>query len=171
MNFYSGYSIAKYGKCMDTKISYAGILRRVSACVVDGVLWMIIAFVSLLFDLDNVDKNMTILMATLLITYIIFNILTITKYGCTPGRLLCSVRIKDANTFKNVTLMQATIRYIFREGIWVIYSFLSYLLPGYVSGCLFIILTLVLMFAIFDQRKQTFYDKIAKTVVVDYKPS
>ncbi|WP_019078686.1 RDD family protein, partial [Wolbachia endosymbiont of Culex molestus] len=104
---------------MDTKISYAGILRRVLACVVDGVLWMIIAFVSLLFDLDNVDKNMTILMATLLITYIIFNILTITKYGCTPGRLLCSVRIKDANTFKNVTLMQSTIRYIFREGIWV----------------------------------------------------
>lgn len=159
---------------MDTKVSYAGILRRVSACAIDGVLWMIIAVVSLLFlnhDVDDISTHRIILMATLLITYIVFNILTITKYGCTPGRLLCGVRIKDANTFKNVTLMQATIRYIFREGIWVIYNFLSYLLPGYVSGCLFIILTLVLMFAIFDQRKQTFYDKVANTVVIDYKPS
>lgn len=97
--------------------------------------------------------------------------MTITKYGGTPGRLLCSIRIKDANTFTNVTLMQATIRYIFRKGIWVIYGFLSDPLPGYVSGCLFIVLISILIFAIFDQRKQTFYNKIAKIVVIDYKPS
>ncbi len=110
-------------------------------------------------------------MVTLLIMYIVFNTLTITKYGCTPGRLLCGIHIKDANTFKNVTLTQATIRYIFREGIWMIYSFMFNPLPGYVSGYFFIVLTSVLMFAIFDQHKQTFYDKIANTVVIDYKPS
>ncbi|MFP3035523.1 MAG: RDD family protein [Wolbachia sp.] len=114
---------------------------------------------------------MIIFMTTLLITYVIFNILMITKYGGTPGRLLCSILIKDANTFTNVILMQATIRYIFREGIWLAYNLLSDPLPGYVSGCLLIVLISALVFAIFDQRKQTFYDKIAKTVVIDYKPS
>jgi uncharacterized RDD family membrane protein YckC len=94
----------------------------------------------------------------------------ITKLGGTPGKLLCGIRIKDANTFKNVTLVQATIRCVLQEGISTLYNFLTYLLPDYVSVCLFIILILVLMFAIFDQRKQTFYDKIAKTVVIDYKP-
>ncbi|WP_374698241.1 RDD family protein [Wolbachia endosymbiont (group B) of Limnophora tigrina] len=170
---------------MDTKVSYAGILRRALAYVVDTVLWITIAFVitfflyflhhssTSLYDVDDNYKTVTrmIISTAVLPVYVMFNILMTTRFGGTPGKLLCGIYIKDANTFTNVTLMQATIRYIFREGIWVIYNFLSYLLPGYVSGCLFIILTLVLMFAIFDQRKQTFYDKIAKTVVIDYKPS
>ncbi|MDR3132253.1 MAG: RDD family protein [Rickettsiales bacterium] len=169
---------------MDTEISYAGILRRVLASVIDCILWITIAFVSAfcltlssiphngdVSDIYITSTHMIIFMTTLLITYIVFNILMITKYGGTPGRLLCSIRIKDANTFTNVTLMQATIRYIFREGIWLTYNLLSDPLPGYVSGCLLIVLISALMFAIFDQRKQTFYDKIAKTVVIDYKPS
>ncbi|MDR2548335.1 MAG: RDD family protein [Rickettsiales bacterium] len=106
----------------------------------------------------------------ILVPFTVLQILMITKLGGTPGKLLCGIRIKDANTFKNVTLVQATIRCVLQEGISTLYNFLTYLLPDYVSVCLFIILILVLMFAIFDQRKQTFYDKIAKTVVIDYKP-
>ncbi|WP_255347117.1 RDD family protein [Wolbachia endosymbiont of Cimex lectularius] len=41
----------------------------------------------------------------------------------------------------------------------------------YVSWWLAILPILILMFAIFDQRKQFLHDKIAKTVVIDYKPS
>ncbi|MDR0772732.1 MAG: hypothetical protein LBE46_00095 [Wolbachia pipientis] len=81
------------------------------------------------------------------------------------------IYIKDANTFTNVTLKQAIRRYFFKDGIMIICNLLSYPLPDYISGCFFIVLTSVLMFAIFDQHKQTFYDKIAKTVVIDYKPS
>ncbi|MGL9688615.1 MAG: hypothetical protein ACR5K6_02490 [Wolbachia sp.] len=47
---------------MDTKISYAGILRRALACVIDSVLWTIIALI-LVFSLfqppsslDNVEE-------------------------------------------------------------------------------------------------------------------
>lgn len=170
MNFYTSYVKIEHGQSMDTKVSYAGILRRVSACAIDGVLWMIIALVSLLFlnyDVNDISTHRIILMATLLITYIVFNILTITKYGCTPGRLLCGVRIKDANTFKSVTLMQATIRCISEAAL----SFVFLFLIDYVSQWFAILPILVFIFAIFDQRKQFLHDKIAKTVVIDYKPS
>lgn len=185
MNFYTGYSIAKYGKCMDTKISYAGMFRRAFASVIDCVLWVIIAFIILFFlyslhhsstsynDADNTYKiviRMTVFMVILPI-YIIFNMLMTIRFGGTPGKLLCGIYIKDSNTFKNVTLKQAIRRYFFKDGMWTICNLLSYPLPGYVSGCFFIVLTSVLMFTIFDQHKQTFYDKIAKTVVVYYKPS
>ncbi|MEC4735632.1 MAG: hypothetical protein O7161_07025 [Wolbachia endosymbiont of Halictus tumulorum] len=63
---------------MDTKISYAGILRRVLASVIDGALWVTIALVSLIFlNSDDVDGIVTesiqriILMVTLLIMYIV----------------------------------------------------------------------------------------------------
>ncbi len=35
----------------------------------------------------------------------------------------------------------------------------------------FIVIMLIFISAIFDRRKQLFYDKIAKTVAIDYKPS
>ncbi|MDG7053391.1 MAG: RDD family protein [Wolbachia endosymbiont of Alcedoecus sp.] len=107
----------------------------------------------------------------ILVPYMALKILMVTRLGGTPGKLLCGMRIKDANTLQNVTLMQATIRCLAKEGIWIIYSFLSDLLPNYVSACLLVVLILVLIFAIFDRCKQTFYDKFANTVVIDYKPS
>ncbi|MCM1001687.1 RDD family protein [Wolbachia pipientis] len=170
---------------MDTEISYAGILRRVLACTIDIVLWMIIALTTAFFlyflhhssasynDADDTYRTVIpmVILMVILPVYIMFNILMTTRLGGTPGKLLCGIYIKDASTFTNVTLKQATIRYLFKDGIWTICNFLSNPLPDYVSGCLFIVLISVSMFAILDQRKQTFYDKIAKTVVIDYKPS
>ncbi|QOD38781.1 RDD family protein [Candidatus Wolbachia massiliensis] len=169
---------------MDTKISYAGVLRRALAYIIDIALWITIAFVTLFFlyflhysstsynDADDTYRTVIpmVILTVILPVYIMFNILMTTKLGGTPGKLLCGIYIKDASTFTNVTLKQAIIRYFFKDGIWTVCNFLSDPLPGYVSGCLFIVLVSVLMFAILDQRKQTFYDKIAKTVVIDYKP-
>ncbi|XCA33613.1 MAG: RDD family protein [Wolbachia endosymbiont of Polyergus mexicanus] len=166
---------------MDTKVSYAGMFRRAFACGTDFVLWVTMASAIVFFlnhsssynDADDTYKTVIhmIVFIVILPIYTIFNILMTTRLGGTPGKLLCGIYIKDANTFTNVTLKQATIRYFFKDGIWTICNFLYDPLPGYVSGCLFIVQVSVLMFAIFDQRKQTFYDKIAKTVVIDYKPS
>lgn len=170
---------------MDIKVNYAGILRRALAYVIDVVLWVTITFVITFFlyflhhsstsynDVDDTYKTVIrmIIFTAILPVYIMFNILMTTRLGSTPGKLLCGIYIKDANIFTNVTLMQATIRYFFKDGIWTIYNFLSDPFPDYVSAYLLIVLILVLMFAIFDQRKQTFYDKIAKTVVIDHKPS
>jgi len=183
--FYTSYVTVEHGQSMDTKVSYAGMFRRAFAYVIDIVLWVIIAFIIIFFlyflhhsstsynDADDTYKTVIhmIVFIVILPIYTIFNILMTTRLGGTPGKLLCGIYIKDANTFTNVTLKQATIRYFFKDGIWTICNFLYDPLPGYVSGCLFIVQVSVLMFAIFDQRKQTFYDKIAKTVVIDYKPS
>lgn len=101
MNFYSGYSIAKYGKCMDTKISYAGMFRRAFAYVIDIVLWVIIAFIIIFFlyflhhsstsynDADDTYKTVIhmIVFIVILPIYIIFSILMTTRLGGTPGKL------------------------------------------------------------------------------------
>ncbi|MGL9762161.1 MAG: RDD family protein [Wolbachia sp.] len=101
---------------MDTKISYAGILRRALAYVIDSILWTIIALI-LVFSLfqppsslDNVEEfyhtittRIMILEAVFLIIYLAFSIFMIMKYGGTPGKLLCGIYVKDANTLKNVT--------------------------------------------------------------------
>lgn len=173
---------------MDTeiniKVNYVGFTRRTVAEVLDRIIFFFPLLIVVLISLGKDDflqalkqlETVTLLeeffvTAIIWVPYIALKILMTTRLGGTPGKLLCGMRIKDANTFKNVTLMQATIRYLFKDGIWIISDFLFYPLPDYVSACFFIIPTLVLMFAIFDQRKQTFYDKIAKTVVIDYKPS
>lgn len=169
---------------MDTeanvKVNYVGFTRRTVAAILDQIIFFLPLLIFALISLGKdgfrqalkQPETETLVEAFLgiviiLVPFIVLQILMITRLGGTPGKLLCGIYIKDANTFKNVTLMQATIRCIFQAGIVMLPDFL----PDDVFACLFIILILVLMFAIFDQRKQTFYDKIAKTVVIDYKPS
>ncbi|MEY2393009.1 RDD family protein [Wolbachia endosymbiont of Tettigetta isshikii] len=88
--------------------------------------------------------------------------LMITKLGRTPGKLLFGIYIKDSNTLKNIAFMQVVIRSTLKALLFV---------PLYISDWFYILPILVLIFAIFDQHDQTFYDKIVKTVVIDYKPS
>ncbi len=74
MCFYTTYSTTKHGKRMDTEISYAGIFRRVSACVIDGIFWITIVLISLILlnkDEGVASSHRIIFMATLLITYIV----------------------------------------------------------------------------------------------------
>jgi len=97
--------------------------------------------------------------------YLAFSIFMMMKYGGTPGKLLCGIYVKDANTLKNVTPVQATIRCVLSGVLWCILS--SPQTFSWVS----ILPILVILFAVFDQHKQTVYDKTAKTVVIDCKPS
>lgn len=166
------------------KVNYVGFTRRTVAAMLDQIIFFFPLLIVMLISLGKDDflrafkqpETVTLLeeffvTVIILVPFTVLQILMITRLGGTPGKLLCGICIKDANTFKNVTLMQATIRCIFQGGIWIIHDFLFYSLPDYVSACFFIILILALMFAIFDQRKQTFYDKFARTVVIDYKSS
>lgn len=179
---------------MDVKVNYVGIARRTVAAVIDYLLWTVIAII-LAFSLftfpaspNNMDStydyllnkseseiaedinatattNAAIFIVTLFMLYLAFNILMIMKFGRTPGKLLCGMYIKNANTFENITLMQA----VARSFSWIVFSFIVSILCS-ISGLFSILSILILSLAIFDQRKQTFYDKIAKTVVINYKP-
>lgn len=161
---------------MDTKVNYAGITRRVVAYIVDAVISLLLYalfYLLILFILsgeslpdffsgvfsgtDSVFMSVQCqALETLL--FVVLETLMITKFGWTPGKLLCGIRVKDANTLENVSLMQAVIRSTLKALL---------LVPGYISEWFLILPILALIPAIFDQRKQFFYDKIAKTVVMD----
>ncbi len=172
---------------INVKANYVGFTRRIVAEILDLIIFsphFIFGFIYGVFIVSLQDQDsfqelaqlateipfiVSTVVATLVLT--ISKILMVTKLGGNPGKLLCGMHIKDANTFTNVTLMQATIRCISKGSIWIIFRFLLHLhYHGYTFLYLLIVLILFL-FAVFDQRKQTFYDKIAKTVVIDYKSS
>ncbi|MDX5495255.1 MAG: RDD family protein [Wolbachia endosymbiont of Nomada marshamella] len=161
---------------INVKVNYVGFTRRTVTAILDQIIFFFPSFILYIALLGNNEVNNFLdEIEQLTSPYTIFTsvlctvleILMITRLGGTPGQLLCGMYIKDADTFKNTTLMQAAIRCI-SETVFLIISFL---LTHYVSQWFIILPILVLIFAIFDRRKQTFYDKIAKTVVIDYKPS
>ncbi|WP_333023518.1 RDD family protein [Wolbachia endosymbiont of Pentidionis agamae] len=90
---------------------------------------------------------------------IILETFLITKFGGTPGYLLLSIRIKDANTFKNVSIIQAVVRCVLIHIIGTIIS----LFPTIIE---FTTLIILIVLAVFDKRKQFLHDKIAKTVAI-----
>ncbi|WP_395462969.1 RDD family protein [Wolbachia endosymbiont of Cantharis cryptica] len=162
---------------MDTetsvKVSYATIIKRVAAYIVDQIIFSVFLLFILFISSDKLfteffnyifsdtDTALSVQNEVLeALIYIVLEVLMITKLGWTPGKLLCGIYIKDANTPKNVALMQGVIRSTIKVLLWV---------PIYISEWFFILPILVLIFAVFDRRKQFFHDKIAKTVVMDYK--
>ncbi len=72
------------------------------------------------------------------------------KFATTPGKLLFGLRVVDTQTFRKMTLRQATKRF---------FSFILSVAP----------LFLGLLWSNFNKRCQTWHDKIAGTVVVTSK--
>lgn len=97
--------------------------------------------------------------------------------------MLCCTCIKDANTLENVTIVQATIRYVsfevFNLYVWSYIFALEKFSDKYTSewwfeplaALILMVITLVFVLVILDRRKQFLHDKIARTVAIDYKPS
>ncbi|MFP3020458.1 RDD family protein [Wolbachia endosymbiont (group A) of Pogonocherus hispidulus] len=166
--------------------NYAGITKRVAAYLVDQTIFLVCcSFFFLLISfilpeeslasffnhvLPNIDTGLIsgryeILedLGTLLesLVYIVLEVLMITRLGWTPGKLLFGIYIKDTSTLENAALMQVVIRSTLKALLFV---------PLYISEWFLILPILVLIFAAFDKRKQFFHDKIANTVVIDYKP-
>ncbi|APR98373.1 RDD family protein [Wolbachia endosymbiont of Folsomia candida] len=161
----------------DIRVIYVGFTRRTVAVILDSIIFFFPLFILYIALSGNNEIYTDFLDETkqLTSTYTIFTsvlcavleILMITRLGGTPGKLLCGIYVKDVNTFTNVTLIQATIRCVSQT----VFSIISSLLCDYVSRYSLILPILVLIFAIFDQRKQTFYDKLANTVVIGCKPN
>ncbi|WP_250777492.1 RDD family protein [Wolbachia pipientis] len=173
---------------MDVKVNYAEITKRVAAYIVDQTIFLVCCssfFLLILFilpeasftnffnyifpdtdiDTDFTSERYEILedLGTLLesLVYIALEVLMITRLGWTPGKLLFNIRIKHANTLKSVALMQVVTRSTLKVLLFV---------SLYISEWFLILPILVLIFAVFDKHKQFFHDKIANTVVIDYKP-
>jgi len=72
-------------------------------------------------------------------------------FSATPGKLLFKSYIVDAATHKAATKLQLTIRY---------FGYFISLMP----------LGLGFLWIAFDEKKQSWHDKIAGTVVINHKP-
>ena len=174
---------------MGIKVNYAEITKRVAAYLVDQTIFLVCCsfffllisfilpeesltnFFNYVFSDTNTDTgliserheilgNLGILLESLV--YVTLEVLMLTKLDWTPGKLLLDMYIKDANTLENAALMQVVIRSTLKALLFVpVY---------YISEWFLIFPILILIPSIFDQRKQLFYDKIAKTVVVYHKP-
>ncbi|MDO4907853.1 RDD family protein [Neisseria sp.] len=69
------------------------------------------------------------------------------KFAATPGKMLCGLRVADAQTGGNISFRQSVIRY---------FGYFAAMIP----------LCLGLLWVAFDKRKQGWHDKIAGTVVI-----
>lgn len=163
---------------MDTKISYARVTRRIFAFAFDHILLTAIKYF-IGFNIGCtlgsltpnavkiISDNATILNVTALILALAFYAFTIIEFGGTPGQLLLRMHIKDKNTLEKITITQTIIR----TGTFGVLYFIIFYKILSISSLFIILPIIIILFATFDKHKQFLNDKIAKTVVIDYKPS
>lgn len=144
----------------EQNIEYAGFWLRFGAAIIDTILILVISFPLLIaiygweyFGTENTEWIAG--PADFLITWVFPAVATILFWmyrQATPGKMLLSVRIQDANTGAKLSVGQSVGRYL-----------------GYFVST--IPLGLGLIWVAFDKKKQGWHDKLAHTVVVKTKSS
>lgn len=135
------------------KINFAGFWVRFFAYLFDiSITYLIVSFISPLFVLfiPGWTRFLSLILANIL--RLIYFVFFWFKYSATPGKMLFKLRIEKINNKKEniknkLTFITAIIRY----------------LSSYISGT---ILFLGYFWVAFDEKKQGWHDKIAKTIVV-----
>jgi uncharacterized RDD family membrane protein YckC len=127
----------------------ATVLVRVKAFIVDMFMVMIpILYISTYLILNGADDFKSSDLSRAIIAFIYGAILVLfwVKTGQTPGYRAYDIKVVDAKTYKNITLLQGVVRYL---------SFL-------VSGA-----TLLLLFLpLFRKDSKSAYDIASRTIVV-----
>lgn len=140
----------------DAGLQFAGFWRRIIAFGIDSLILLTIrAAILLVFSPEPLSGQEQGNDAAIRMAMIVIAFGYTIGFWCwkqtTPGKHAVGARIVDARTGGEPTLGQFLIRY------------LGYILPG-VFGCVWVA---------FDERKQGWHDKLARTVVVrtsDAKP-
>jgi len=125
---------------------YAGFWRRAAATMLDSIIFTVLAGLLLgpvylnaeFWSLEGLLINALWLGLTAWLWL---------KFLGTPGKLLLDCQVVDAQSFKPMSARQAVLRY---------FAYIVSLLP----------LGLGFLWVAWDKRKQSFHDKIAKTVVL-----
>jgi uncharacterized RDD family membrane protein YckC len=139
----------------DADPEYAGFWIRVAAALIDGVLIIVVTFPLLLAIYGTAyftmaEEELVAGTADFLISYVAPAVATILFWWmkqATPGKMMLSLRIVDANSGEPISMGQAVGRYF-----------------GYIPSIL--ILGLGFIWVAFDARKQGWHDKIAGVVVI-----
>ncbi|MCM8819069.1 MAG: RDD family protein [Candidatus Omnitrophica bacterium] len=154
------------------EIKYAHLGLRIGAFIIDAiVLWsiyLIIFKVSFNSDYKNLVEEIYsgkfnaleyfpvlvrvfIPLGIFFLISIFYKIFLVGKFGATLGKMIVGIKIVDENG-KKISYGNALVReVIVKDIIYCIIFFISFL--GY-------------LWAIWDKRKQTWHDKIARTIVI-----
>lgn len=125
---------------------YAGFWRRTGATLIDSVLFTVI--VGLLMGPVILDAELFTVEGLLRTTAgFLLTVILWLKFLGTPGKLLLDCQVVDADSFKPMSVKQASLRYV---------AYLASILPFFLG----------FLWVAWDKRKQAFHDKIANTVVL-----
>jgi uncharacterized RDD family membrane protein YckC len=137
---------------------YAGFWIRVVASIIDTI-FLLIVLLAIVFALYSAglisDKPEDLGVVGIFLNYIIPLVLVLIFWhykSATPGKIITHLSIVDATTGDKPSFGQFIIRY----------------LAYYISA---IPLLLGFIWVGFDQRKQCWHDKLAKTVVIKTNPN
>lgn len=132
-------------------VEYASFLSRFLAGLIDAVLLMIVAIpIGMVFSSGNVENAYTANPLGNLI-WAVYSVFMINKYGATLGKMALGIRVQNQTTGANLTIVEAILREVVGK---------------FLSGMVFL---LGYLWMLWDPNKQTWHDKIAKSIVVRKK--
>ncbi|WP_419764812.1 MAG: RDD family protein [Arcobacter sp.] len=136
-------------------LQLATINSRIKAFIIDDVLITLIVLIVFWDTISNNDSNLTtvlILMNEFVLQVLalkfIYQTFFVWYYGATVGKIIAKVRVVDFDDLSRVNLIQSALR-----------SF------GRILSEMFFYIGF--MFSFFNDGRQTFHDKISKTLVID----
>ncbi|MBP6352184.1 MAG: RDD family protein [Acinetobacter sp.] len=141
---------------MSNKYAYAGFWIRLLASIIDSIIMVVVLIpLAMLFGTgSNVsENNLASFQMTTASEWLwqllaaIFYIFCWVKFAGTPGKRLLRLKVLDEMTGEHITVGPAVIRYI-----------------GYIPSTL--VFCLGFFWIGFDNKKQGWHDKMARTVVV-----
>ncbi|MFA6918485.1 MAG: RDD family protein [Candidatus Gracilibacteria bacterium] len=127
-------------------VVYAGFFERFIAALIDGILvGVVTGLLGSLFGFTNSSEQASF--NPFFILGLAYYVVMTYKYGYTLGKKVMKIRVQKEDTGQNLTIVDA----ILREVVGKFVS--SFLLLGY-------------FWMLWDSKKQTWHDKIAKSIVV-----
>ncbi len=136
-------------------LSLAPIYKRFFAFLIDDILVSVIIFAIFWDSIANSASDMEAMVDVvngfvlpILFLKFIYQTLFIWYYGATVGKIIVKIKVIDYNTYERVALSSAALRSVGR----ILSEMFFYL--GF-------------LFALLNGGKQTFHDKISRTLVVN----
>lgn len=140
---------------LNNNLSLAPIFKRFFAFLIDDILVSVIIFAIFWDSISKSASDMEAMVSVvngfvipILFLKFIYQTFFIWYYGATVGKIILKIRVIDYNTYEKVDLKSAVLR-SFGRIISEMFFYLGFL------------------FALLSNGKQTFHDKISRTLVVD----
>lgn len=143
---------------------YAGFFQRVFALLIDLVVLVIVNIVislpiGVIFGLSGSGLSGTLRITVQIIGLVVFWVYFVFlthKYGQTLGKRAMSIRVQKEVTGERLDTVSTILREVVGRGLEAILSLVLIGILGY-------------FWMLWDDKKQTWHDKIAKSVVVKVK--